>query len=96
MVADVEIVRDRMIRIARYVKELREFGTISFESFEANRERQYAVLLGKKGILGQELTGKLRSMARFRNRMILQTRLDDFTEYLKAIESYLSRPASGA
>ena len=44
MVVDRKKVEDRIDRIRRYGKDLREFGNISREDFRANRERQYAVL----------------------------------------------------
>ena len=44
MVADTEIVRDRINRIRRYVRELRAFSAITLEDFRRNTERQYAVL----------------------------------------------------
>ncbi|MHC5024962.1 MAG: type VII toxin-antitoxin system HepT family RNase toxin [Planctomycetota bacterium] len=44
MLADTEVVRDRINRIRKYVRELRVFSEISLESFRQNTERQYAVL----------------------------------------------------
>jgi uncharacterized protein YutE (UPF0331/DUF86 family) len=44
MVADTEIVRERMSRAQRYLNDLMELGKISEEDFRTNRERQYAVL----------------------------------------------------
>jgi uncharacterized protein YutE (UPF0331/DUF86 family) len=44
MAPDVEIVRDRLNRIRRYVGELDEFAKIEKADFLANVERQYAVL----------------------------------------------------
>jgi len=44
MVADAELVRDRMARIARLVRDLESFRQISLEDFQRNQERQYAVL----------------------------------------------------
>ncbi|MGH9319532.1 MAG: type VII toxin-antitoxin system HepT family RNase toxin [Vicinamibacteria bacterium] len=44
MVAEPEIVRDRLNRIRRYVRELRDFSRISEVDFLRNVERQYAVL----------------------------------------------------
>ena len=37
-------VEDRIDRIRRYQRDLRDFGKISREGFRSNRERQYAVL----------------------------------------------------
>ena len=44
MVVDRHRVEDRIDRIRRYTRDLRDFGTISRETFRGNRERQYAVL----------------------------------------------------
>ena len=44
MAPDPEIVRDRIHRIRRYVKDLDTFSRISKEDFLQNTERQYAVL----------------------------------------------------
>jgi len=44
MVADREIVEERIARIRRYVADLRAFAVISADDFRQNRERQYAVL----------------------------------------------------
>lgn len=44
MAPDPEIVRDRIHRIRRYVKDLERFSRISREDFLQNTERQYAVL----------------------------------------------------
>lgn len=44
MVADVEIVRDREVRIQQYVADLRQMAAITEAAFLENRERQYAVL----------------------------------------------------
>lgn len=44
MVADREIVRDRLGRIRGYTADLRGFLEIERPAFRANRERQYAVL----------------------------------------------------
>ena len=44
MAPDSEIVRDRIHRIRRYVKDLDGFSKISKEDFARNTERQYAVL----------------------------------------------------
>ena len=44
MVPDVEIVRDRVLRIRMYVQDLRAMSAIGLEEFRLNRERQYAVL----------------------------------------------------
>lgn len=44
MSPDPEIVRDRIHRIRRYIKDLDEFSRISQEDFLQNTERQYAVL----------------------------------------------------
>jgi uncharacterized protein YutE (UPF0331/DUF86 family) len=44
MAPDQEIVRDRIHRIRRYVKDLDSFSRISKEDFLQNTERQYAVL----------------------------------------------------
>ena len=44
MVADVEVVRDRLNQVRRYVHDLRRFAEISEPEFVTNVERQYAVL----------------------------------------------------
>lgn len=44
MAPDVEIVRDRLNRVRRYVGELQNFAKIDEADFLANVERQYAVL----------------------------------------------------
>lgn len=44
MVADAEIVRDRLARIRQYVGDLRAMADLSEAAFLQNRERQYAVL----------------------------------------------------
>ncbi len=44
MVADREIVRDRCVRIRRYVGDLHSWSDLALEDFLQNRERQYAVL----------------------------------------------------
>jgi uncharacterized protein YutE (UPF0331/DUF86 family) len=44
MVMDRDRVEDRIDRIRRYTRDLRDFGKISREVFRSNRERQYAVL----------------------------------------------------
>jgi uncharacterized protein YutE (UPF0331/DUF86 family) len=44
MVVDRDRVEDRIDRIRRYTRDLRDFGNISREAFRSNRERQYAVL----------------------------------------------------
>ena len=44
MVVDREKIQDRIARVERYVRDLKEFGRISREDFRTNRERQYAVL----------------------------------------------------
>ena len=44
MVADREIVRDRCVRIRRYVGDLRSWSELTLDDFLRNRERQYAVL----------------------------------------------------
>jgi uncharacterized protein YutE (UPF0331/DUF86 family) len=44
MAPDPEIVRDRIHRIRRYVKDLDSFSRISKDDFLQNTERQYAVL----------------------------------------------------
>jgi uncharacterized protein YutE (UPF0331/DUF86 family) len=44
MAPDTEIVRDRLHRIRRYVRDLEGFAKISKEDFLRNTERQYAVL----------------------------------------------------
>jgi len=139
MVADAEIVRDRIGRVRKYLRDLRSLGQIDLEGFRGNVERQYAVLhalqlaieacieigthicaadslgipasyaetfdyLERASIVSAKLGGDLRTMARFRNRIvhfywevdvaqvhtILQDRLDDFDRYLAAIESYLA------
>lgn len=44
MVADKEIVSDRLSRIRKYVRDLERFAEISEADFLKNTERQYAVL----------------------------------------------------
>ena len=44
MVADRRKVQDRIDRIRRFRRDLKDFGQIPRESFRTNRERQYAVL----------------------------------------------------
>jgi uncharacterized protein YutE (UPF0331/DUF86 family) len=44
MVSDPEVVRDRIQRVRRYVRELRSFAQIAEGEFLRNIERQYAVL----------------------------------------------------
>ncbi len=44
MVADREIVRDRCMRIRRYVDDIRVWSELALDEFLRNRERQYAVL----------------------------------------------------
>jgi uncharacterized protein YutE (UPF0331/DUF86 family) len=139
VIADRNIVEERISLVQRYLRDLREFSDIAREDFRNNPERQYAVLhalqlaieasidiathicssdslgtptsyveafdlLENAGIVGSPLADKLRSMARFRNRIvhlyqqvdtdtvydILQNHLEDFKTYLAAIECYLS------
>jgi len=138
MVAERELVRDRLDRIRHYVADLRVWAGDSRDAFMQSRERQYAVLhalqlaieacietgthicaadalgtpgsyaetfehLEAAGILDASLATALRSMARFRNRIvhaywdvdlddvygILTGHLKDFDSYLVAIERYL-------
>ena len=105
MVADKEIVQERIARIRRYVIDLRDFAQITPEEFKRNRERQYAVLhalqlaieasieigthicsadalgvpnsyaetfnyLETARVLDTALAERLRTMARFRNRLV--------------------------
>ena len=44
MVVNRDRIADRMDRIRRYQRDLKDFGAITREDFWANRERQYAVL----------------------------------------------------
>jgi uncharacterized protein YutE (UPF0331/DUF86 family) len=138
MVADREIVRDRLDRVRQYLGDLEVLGRIALSDFLANRERQYAVLhamqlaieaaleagthicssdglgvpatyvetfdlLERAGLLAPDLAGRLRTLAKLRNRMVhfywkvdldqvhvvLTTRLGDLREYLVAVETYL-------
>jgi uncharacterized protein YutE (UPF0331/DUF86 family) len=140
MIADREIVEERISHVRRYAQDLRQLSDIGREQFLKNTERQYAVLhalqlaieasieiathicsadslgapssyaeafdmLEKAGILTGPLAEKLRSMARFRNRIvhlyhsidlnavydILQNNLTDFHSYLATIENYLGQ-----